>query len=177
MKILLLSGLPGAGKTTFAECFSKIVSCVEIVDSAKALSHWLDESYPRSRVGVVFVDRFGLGNVPIALSEAIDRSADELVVLDAVRHASTMSLLRQKYSASYSVFVKCPEPARLGRLTKRSLKRLGSQQAAEQAFHEYSEYDLQVKEVEMKADIVIENNGSIADLMERARETYVSIYQ
>ena len=171
MHVIVLSGLPGSGKSTFAKALGVQLPGSARIDVALVLQSWIGREMPRAEVGVTFVSQFGLEKVPYAIVGEVNGAVADYVIVDAVRHASSINKMRELIDARMtSIFVECEDSVRISRLRSRLL--LSGAMNVDDTVQKYMAYhDDGAKSA---CNFVIENSGEIAELRESAAKFLAS---
>lgn len=163
MHALILSGLPGAGKSVFARTLADHLPGSIVIDVASVLQSWLGREISRADIGPQFVSQFGLERVPYAVAQEVNVAVAEHVIVDAVRHASSINKMREMISGRMtSIFVECEDGVRISRL--RSRLSSSGETDLDEIVQKYMTYD--DADVKSVCDYVIENSGGIIHLRE-----------
>jgi dephospho-CoA kinase len=157
--ILVVSGLPAAGKTTFA-CQLEHLG-IERIDVGQVLASWLSHDLPRAEIGPAFVRKFGREKISVALLKSIEERR-HAVTLDAVRLAVTCQALQDFAGRDVrTVFIDAPEDLRRARLARR-YENAG--QSAERLMELQSMYDADILKVRALANAIVDNSRGVDDL-------------
>jgi len=172
MKLVIgLAGGIGSGKSIVSEHLQKKYNAVEHRFS-KIFEDILDRLYlPHSRK---YLQKLGkslrkeLGNDVIvnALKKDIEAGKAEIVVVDGIRYENEVEMLRS-FKNNVFIFITAPPELRYGRCVARAER--GEAEITYKQFlkNEAAETEKWIAKIEKKADYVIENTGTVEELLER----------
>jgi dephospho-CoA kinase len=175
MTTLCLTGLPAAGKTAVAEIVSNALQ-LPIVDVARLLEEAIPPSanrLSRADIGPAFVALFGREAVTDVVEARVVTEPND-VILDAVRLPETIERLRATCGV-VTIFVGASPAVRGARLRERVTEEYRSPRAIRRALRSYSAYDGEEAELRRLSDVVIDNNGTRADLEREVLEYLVQM--
>lgn len=118
-------------------------------------------------LGIVLRQGFGEDVLSDALRE--DIAAEEgLVVVDGIRYLKEYEMIREL--GGVVVYVEAPEKLRYERVVSRASRGEGSTSFEEFLENESKPTEKQISEVGVRADYVIENTGTLEELLEKVDE-------
>lgn len=118
MTVIVMAGKPGVGKTTLARMLTDMAAGSQILDVGHVLLECIGAKVPRDLAGRIFIEKFGVMDIPDRILDRV-RTMKGPVIVDAVRHATTWSVISSEVGNAHLVGVICPEELRLIRLTRR----------------------------------------------------------
>lgn len=176
MLLIGLVGEKGSGKDTFAKYLqhisSKKIAHIRFSDLLKETLKLWDLPITRANLQKLaqVLEDFGSGTVAHGLEKQIKESDTEIVILDGIRWKPDVELL-QKFSQHKLVYITADSKARFERLKARGEKDGEAEMSYEQFLEEEkAPNELLIPEIGSKADLKIENNGSIEQFDKEIRE-------
>lgn len=170
--VIGLIGEKGAGKETLCTLFKELgpdKSIVKISSStllAKSLDMW---DLPKTRnnlqqLAILLEESFGKGVVANAGKKLIEQSREDIILFDSVRWQSQFDMIRS-FPNSLIIYITASPEVRFER-TKLRQEKVGENEITLEKFIEEEQIDTEtmIPSLGQKADIKIENNGSIQDL-------------
>ncbi len=181
MIVLGLVGEKGSGKQTFADYLKKMAKGKKIAhmrfsDILKETLQLWSLELTRSnyqKASIAFNKTFGKGTLSNALYQRVMQQPADIVILDGVRWLSDEELINS-FPKKYLVYITANPETRWERVTKRGEKAGESDASLEQFMAEEKvKTETLIPKIGKRADIKIDNNGTLADL-ERQVKQFVS---
>lgn len=169
MQIIGLVGEKGSGKDTFAKYLQEIsdkkIAHIRFSDLLKQTLKLWDLPLTRANLQKLaqVLEDFGAGTVAHGLEKQIQSTQADIIILDGIRWEPDVELLK-KFPEHILVYITADPKLRFERLKNRGEK-IGE---AEMTFEQFSDEEkapneLLIREIGSKADVKIENNGSIEE--------------
>lgn len=181
MLLIGLVGEKGSGKDTLAhylqENSQKKIIHIRFSDLLKqTLKLWdLPETRSNLQKLAQVLEDFGEGTVAHGLEKQIQNSDAEIIILDGIRWKPDLKLL-EKFPEHKLIYITADPESRFQRLKSRGEK-IGE---AEMSFEQFLEEEkapneLLIPEIGLKADIKMENNGSVEEFQEKIKRELSSV--
>ena len=173
MNYILITGLPGAGKTTVCGFIREITGLHSINSGDTLREYALNRGLScesRAEIGPVFLNRFSDREIyHILLEQALSKHAP---IIDGVRLAVTCRQFLRENESSRVWNIQCEAQRRKLRLRTRLLLEGHSHDRIEKLLEKYRAYDRDENEIRSLSDLIIENNGSFEELQKRIRSVF-----
>ncbi|KKQ10187.1 MAG: hypothetical protein US28_C0024G0022 [Candidatus Daviesbacteria bacterium GW2011_GWA1_36_8] len=181
--VIGLVGEKGSGKETFGNFLMEIAKDEMIVrihfsDILKeTLELW---NIPQTRknlqdLAVLFVKFFNKDALSYATFERAKKLNADLVILDGVRWKSDVTLVRQ-FPNNLLIYITADVKKRFDRLKKRNSKvGEGSMSFKQFLKEEKAKNELLIPKIGARADIKLENNGSLDKFKKKIKEVYSTL--
>ncbi len=183
MKLVLgLVGEKGSGKETFAQLFKEIasgknVTHVRFSDLLKETLTFWDIPTTREnlqKLAVVMKDGFGQDTLSHAIYQKLIGLEVEIILVDGVRWEADEKLIR-KFENNLMVYITADLMLRYERLKQRKEKTNEQDLSFEQFMkEEKAENELIIPAIGKRADVKLENNGTIEEFKQKISEIYNS---
>jgi dephospho-CoA kinase len=182
--VIGLVGENGSGKSAFAAELRRLVSGKRV--SYRKFSDILIESLTPwgviessrenlQRFPVVMEQAFGKGILSKAMHYRIARDIADIIIVDGVRWKTDVSMLKG-FPKFILVYVTADPKVRFERIRQRK-ERDGEEFTTFEEFlkQEETETETTIKEIGLKADVKIQNNGSLCEFNKMTAEFYESV--
>ena len=155
MKLIVLSGHPGAGKTTAALYIAKKKQ-FQILNVGDVLYRYLElkgiNTPNRAEIGDLFLQTYGSDAIYQAI---LDNIGSEPTIIDGVRFHKTWNEIKKMHQQCYLLFVESTSDNRNERLRNRLIN-----ENFENTRRKYNQYYLEI-ELIRKSSIIINNDSTI----------------
>ncbi|NPA22694.1 MAG: AAA family ATPase [Crenarchaeota archaeon] len=118
-KLILVAGLPCAGKTTVAEILSKLTGAPIIVmgDIVRELSQKLSEEPHRVAIGLRL--REGRRAIALRVLEKLKDTPNDLIIIEGIRSIDEVECFKENGYETYLIYVVASRPTREKRARER----------------------------------------------------------
>lgn len=169
-RLIVLTGLPGAGKTSVAQAL-KHAEDIVVIDVADLMLKELGAYMPRPMIGPTFLARYPQGRIFEIIRRRLEGN-EAITVLDSIRLYSTCQQLLGWHSRVEIWNIQAPVELRMRYLTRR-LEELGIEGADRTAalsdYETYNDQDDQIREL---SDLCMTNDSGLETLAARAVEYF-----
>lgn len=176
-KIIGLTGKKGSGKETVGRFLAEFMpgKVVKVLRFSDPLAEICDIMYlPKTRhnlqlMGMVMIRNFGDDTLTNAVFQRIKNTEADIIVLDGVRWPADYEMLRN-LPDSELIFIDADMQTRFERIRKRKEK-AGEEGVSFEQFEaeDRAENEIHIDEIGAKADIKIDNNGSLEDFRSQVK--------
>lgn len=184
MKLVIgLVGEKGSGKQTFVNYFRQIaydlairqVRFSDILGQTLILWDIPNTRENLQKLSIAMKDTFGQEALSHAAEFNIENETSDIIILDGARRESEIEIVR-KQTPNLVVYVTADQNLRYERLKNRSEK-VGETGLSREQFmqEEMVETETFIPKLGAKADIKIENNGSLEELKNKVQELFVEL--
>lgn len=172
-KLILISGLPGSGKSTFAgylaSAGTKVLSMGDIVRD-EALKRGIGSNISSMADFMIWLRKQrGEQYVAEVVSKKVEKFEDEVVVIDGVRSLAEVSYFKSKFGKVLLVAIVSSLQERFNRLRLRG-RRDDPRTLDDLRMRDNTELSAGVGKVIESADIVITNDGTLDDMWLKAKQ-------
>lgn len=166
--VLILTGLPGCGKTTASDFFRKnniqVFRMGDLTDEYLDKSGFLQTSDNEGKVRNDLRKRFGVAIYAIKTVEKIEKYEwkKKVIVIEGMKSGAELEYFKNKFNDIRIIYIKSRKEIRYKRLSKREIRPLTRIQAELRDNEEIINYS--IENLIKKADFIINNNRGIEDL-------------
>jgi len=173
MKIIGVVGKTGAGKDVFCNTVRKMYSsalCLRFSDPlTDALSVFFEEVKKEDQqwLASVLRDRFGEDILMKGITRRMEKAEEDVVILNGIRVIEELHFVKEK--GGTVVYITADSKDRWRRLQTR-----GEKKDDESSYEKFLEKDSQrseqqIEEIGAKADVIIDNSGTLEELKEKIK--------
>ena len=168
-QIIGITGPIAAGKGTIAEYFrerhhatlfrfsSSLFSILELLGLPTDREHL-------SRLSRILREGFGEDTLARALATQVEKSSDQLIIVDGVRRPDDIALL-ERQAGFKLIYIDAPIATRFARMKLRGEKADDAEKTMEQFVADHKlESELLIEDLKSRAAVVVDNSGSREEL-------------
>ncbi len=166
--VLILTGLPGCGKTTASDFFRKnniqVFRMGDLTDKYLVKSGLLQTSDNEGRIRNDLRKRFGEEIYAIKTVDQIEKYGckKKIIVIEGMKSEAEFKYFKKKLNDIQIIYIKSRKEIRYKRLLKREIRPLTRTQAELRDNEEIIHYS--IENLIRKADFIVNNNRELNDL-------------
>jgi dephospho-CoA kinase len=164
---IIVTGLPGSGKTTFCKFLSKTLN-LKVINAGDCLIEYLNSNKikvaDRINTGHIFLKYFDENKVFEVIRDiSIERKAN---IIDGIRLPSTFLSFANSFNNVINIFIEIQEEIRSERFINRLIK--DNKINTNDKENMKDQYFSEILQLRKFSKFIIENNGDLRNLMQKA---------